>query len=108
MEERSVTRWVRSWEAAPASMFRPGLVDTGPIGTSTLLNRAIQRGVMKRFSICIAAALRGGQEALTQTTEARTESCTCSLRRNHIHSPWHYWKERNQWVSNAFRIRMVA
>jgi len=68
-------------------MFRRGLVDTGLIGISTLPNRAIQRGVMEPFSTYIAAALRRGLGAPIQTTEARTESFMCSLRRNRIHSP---------------------
>src|SRR5262245_6875803 len=108
MEDRFVTRWERSWVAAPALMFRRGRADTGLTGISTPPNRAIHRGVTKPFSTCIAAALRRGLEALIQTTEARTEPCTCSLRRNHIHSPSHYSKERNHWVCKAFQIRMAA
>ena len=38
-------------------MFRRGLVDTERIGTSTLPNRAIHRGVMKPFSTCIASRI---------------------------------------------------
>src|SRR5215470_1758712 len=108
MEERFLTQWVRSWVAVPASMFRRGLVDTELIGTSTLPNRAIHRGVMKPFSICIDAVLRRGLEILTRITAERAELYTCSPRRNLTHSQSLCWKALNRWGSNAFRTRMVA
>src|SRR4029077_18640041 len=92
MEERFLTQWVRSWGAVPASMFRRGLMDIEPIGTSTLPKRAIQRGVMKPFSTCIAAVLRRGLEDPIRTTAAYAEWCTCSPPQNLTHSPSLCWK----------------
>ena len=55
MAERFVTQWETFLAAVPASPFRRGLGDTELIGTSTLPNRAIHRGIMKPFSTCIAS-----------------------------------------------------
>src|SRR5262245_9786820 len=108
MEERFLIQWVRSWEAVPASMFRRGLGDTELIGTSTLPNQAIHRGVMKPFSTSIAMVLRHGLEALTRITEACMEWCTCSPQQNLTHSPSLCWKALSRWGSIDFRTRMVA
>src|SRR5262249_4348943 len=51
-------------------MFRRGLVDTEPIGTSTLPNQVIHRGVMKQFSTCIAGGLGLGLEGPVRVTAA--------------------------------------
>src|SRR5215469_9567134 len=106
MEERFTTQWVRSWEAVPASMFRHGLADTEPTGTSTHPNRAIHLGVMQPFWICTAAVLRPGLEAPIRITAGRTEQCTCNRQQILTRSPWRCWKARNRWGSNDSRIRM--
>src|SRR5215813_1084858 len=89
-------------------MFRRGLVDTEPIGTSTLPNQVIHRGVMKQFSTCIAGGLRLGLEALIRITAAPAERCTCSPPQNLTHSPLLCWMALNRWGCDAFRTRMVA
>src|SRR5215467_9244852 len=106
MEERSATQWARSWEAAPASMFRHGLGDTGLIGTSMHPNPAIQHGVTQPFWICTAAGLRPGLGALIRITAGPTEQFTCSRRQILTRSLRPCSKALNRWASNDSRILM--
>src|SRR5215471_10426553 len=106
MEERLATQWVRSLGADPASMFRPGLVDTEPIGTSMHPNRTIQHGVTQPFWICTASVLRRGLEVPIRIIVAHTARCTCSPQQTLTRSLWRCWKALNRWVSNDSRIRM--
>src|SRR5215831_18432918 len=106
MEERLATQWARSLEEDPASMFRHGLVDTEPIGTSMHRNRAIHRGVTRPFWTCTAAVLRRGVEVPIRITEVHTARCTCSQQPTLTRSLWRCWKALNRWGSNDSRIRM--
>src|SRR5215831_6310609 len=106
MAERLAIRWARFSGVVPASMFRHGLVDTEPIGTSTHPNRTIQLGVTQLYWICTAVVLRPGLEALIRITAGCTEQCTCSRRQIFTRSLWRCWKARNRWGSNDSRIRM--
>src|SRR5215470_653353 len=108
MEEPSVTQWGGFSEVVPASTCQPGHVDTGRIGTSTLRNLAIDRGVMSRFSICIASGLKHGLEALIRITVASVERYTCSRRPNLTRSQSLCSKPLNRSDCNGFRIRMAA
>src|SRR5215813_10919044 len=89
-------------------MFRRGLVDTEPIGTSTLPNRVIHHGVMKQFSTCIDTVSKRGLEGRIRITAACAERCTCSPLQNLTHSLLLCWMALNRWGCDAFRTRMVA
>ena len=68
MAERFVTQWEKFLVAVPASTFRRGLGDTELIGTSTLPNRAIHRGIMKPFSTSIATVFEAYAGSLIRIT----------------------------------------
>src|SRR5215471_18658002 len=106
MAERLAIRWARFSGVVPASMFRHGLADTEPTGTSTHPNRAIHLGVMQPFWICTAAVLRPGLEAPIRITAGRTEQCTCNQRQIHTRSRLPYSKALRGWGCNDSRIRM--
>src|SRR5262249_38775232 len=106
MAERLAIRWARFSVVVPASMFRHGLVDTEPIGTSMHPNQPIQPGVTQPFWICTAVGLRPGLEALIRITAGRTEQCTCSRRQIFTRSQWPYSKALKLWGSSDSRIRM--
>src|SRR5215813_11006886 len=108
MEEPSVTLWDGFSEVVPASTFQPGRVDTEPIGTSTLRNPAIHRGVMRLFSTCIAGRLKLGLEVLTRVTGESVESYTCNPRPTPNRSQSLCSKALNPPDWNDFRIRMAA
>src|SRR5262245_39752841 len=108
MEEPLVTPWATFLAVVPASMCPHGRADTGPIGTSTLPNPAIPRGVMPPFEIYIADALKHTLEASIRTIAVTVERCACSKQRSLTHSQSHCWKALNRSGWNAFRTRMAA
>src|SRR5215813_12089606 len=108
MDGQSITQWVGFSEVVPASTSQPGRVDTEPIGTPTLRNPAIHRGVMRLFSTCIADVLKRGLEFLTRVTVASVERFMCRLRPNPTRSQSLCSKALNPSEWNGFRILMAA